>query len=154
MRLVGDMTSYSEQRLQPWWLLALGLTMTVSLGIAYGSAVSATFGTATAILSSALAAAWWWMGRSPIAVDAAGLRLGRMWLEPAAIGQIDEFDAAAFGLRTSIGSRADDMNSLLHRNGGGVVVQIVDASDPFAAWVIGSRRPAELAAALRELSRS
>lgn len=154
MRLAGDMTRYREQRLQPWWLLALSLSMTSSLGIAYGTAVSAGFGLVSGLASSLLAIAWWWQGRSPITVADDGLRLGRMWLEPTAIGEVAEFDAAGFAQRTTTGSRADDMNSLLHRGSGGVVVQVSDASDPFAAWVIGCRHPAELAAALRSLSRS
>lgn len=154
MRLAGEMTLYSEQRLQPWWLLLLSLTMTISLGIAYGTAISAAVGSCTAIFTSGIAAAWWWRGRSPISVDSDGLRLGRFRLEAAAIGQVVEFDAVEFAQRISTGGRADDFYSLLSRSGGGVAVEVRDPSDPFAAWVIGSRRPAQLAAALRSLPRS
>lgn len=145
---------FREQRLQPWWLLLLAVTMTVSLGIAYGTAVGLPFGLATGALTSALAVAWWWQGRSPIAVDDRQLRVGRMRLDAADIGAVSSFAPAEFAVRISTGVRADEVHSLLHRQGGGVVVEVADETDPFRRWVIGSSHPAELAAAISAIARS
>ena len=148
------MSGYREQRLQPWWLLGLSLLMAVSLGIAYGAAINFVFGTATGLAGSAAALGWWWHGRQPIEVSADGLRVGRMLLAPAAIGRATPLSAADFAVRTSTAARADDVNSLLRRANGGVVVEVNAPTDPFRAWVIGSAEPERLAAAVAAVARS
>lgn len=142
---------YRELRLQPWWLLALAVTMTASLGIAWGTAAGPWLGWPTGIVTSVAVGLWWWSARSAITVEPAGLQVGRMFLEAAAIGEVRAFTRDEFLTRTSGGSRADDVNSLLARQHGGVTVQVADDSDPFGAWVIGSRKAAELTAALESI---
>ena len=145
------LTIYRELRLQPWWLLALGLTMTLSLGVAWGSAAGPWLGWPAGIVTSVAVCLWWWAARSLVVVDAAGLHVGRMLLEAAALGQAVALQPDEFRSRTAIESRADDVNSLLNRQHGGVVVKIDDASDPFGHWVVGSRNPKALTAAIESV---
>ncbi|MEY4348351.1 MAG: hypothetical protein RIS43_770, partial [Actinomycetota bacterium] len=51
-------------------------------------------------------------------------------------------------------ARGDDAYSLLARNGGGVVMEVLDASDPFKFWVIGSKTPFALESAIVEAKNS
>lgn len=144
------LSPYRELRLQPWWMLAVAISLSASLGIAWGAATFDWLGILIALGASAGTAWWWWSARSPIEVTAEGIRVGKMFLEYAHIGGVEALDPEAFLLRTSSGSRADDVNSLLHRSFGGVVIEVNDPTDPFEHWVIGSRNAAGLAKALSQ----
>lgn len=146
MRLI-----FVQRRLQPYWLLASGLTLAASLGVAYGSATSLWVGWVTAIICCTLVAWYWLSSAADITLDETGLRVGRAFLDASVIGECQVLTAAEFIDRTSRNSRADDFNSLLQRNAGGVVVRVNDPEDPHKNWVIGTRRAGELSQALTKL---
>ena len=65
------------------------------------------------------------------------------------LGEVRVLDAAA--LRTELGPRLDArahlcMRGWIHR---GVRIELVDPADPTPYWIVSSRRPDDLAAALR-----
>jgi hypothetical protein len=139
---------YIEKRQQPYWLLALSLLMTSTFGVAVYAAVTETTGLVVGLVSSGAVGLWWWQGRAPIMVTSDALQVGRMKLPLEFIGAVTPLDASEFALRSGRNARADDAFSLLQRRYGGVVVENLDATDPFRHWVMGSRHAFQLADAI------
>lgn len=77
------------------------------------------------------------------------LRAGGAAIAVARLGEVVELDRD--GMRAVLGPRADARSHLVHRSWvrEGVAVVVEDQRDPTPLWVISSRRPDELAAALR-----
>ncbi|PWD49832.1 DUF3093 domain-containing protein [Serinibacter arcticus] len=77
-----------------------------------------------------------------------GLRAGRAFLEAWHIGEVTELDRAAS--REALGPGADARAHLAHRGWitTAVKVSVLDPDDPTPYWLVSTRRPAELAAAL------
>ncbi|MFB9377932.1 DUF3093 domain-containing protein [Kineococcus gynurae] len=84
-------------------------------------------------------------------IEVAGgvLRVGRARLPVAVVGEVDVLDRAA--LRRAVGPGLDARAHLALRPWApeGVRIHLEDASDPTPYWVVSTRRPEELAAALR-----
>jgi hypothetical protein len=141
--------SYRERLTVPrsWWLLALifggicGWIMVV--------AASPLLGLLAAVGGTAVAGALIWSyGSLTVRADAEGLRVGAAHLDAAHIGTVTPLDRVAF--RTSLGPDADARAWLRTRPyvDGGVRVEVVDPSDPAPYWLVSSRRPEAVAAAL------
>ena len=77
-----------------------------------------------------------------------GLRAGRAFLEAWHVGEVTELDRAA--CREALGPGADARAFLAHRGWipTAVRVRVLDPEDPTPYWLISTRRPTELAAAL------
>lgn len=77
------------------------------------------------------------------------LRAGGAAIALARLGDVHELDAE--GMRAILGPRADARSFLVHRSWvrPGVAVVVEDERDPTPLWVLSTRRPDELAAALR-----
>lgn len=77
-----------------------------------------------------------------------GLRAGRAFLEAWHVGEVTQLDREAG--RRVLGPDADARAYLAHRGwiGTAVRVEVQDPEDPTPYWVISTRRPTELAAAL------
>ena len=130
------------------WLLMLALLMTTSLAIAYAAATTTTFGVVIAF-GLGLPAILWWKSRAvDIAVDTQMLRVGRMTLERALVTSVDVLTNEEFLYRIRSGASTRDVLSFTSTDTGGVVVNFADSSDPFTAWVLGSRHPQRLAEVL------
>ena len=86
-----------------------------------------------------------------ITVDDEGLRVGRYRLEAAYLGEVVPHSAGA--TRDRLGRDADRRALLVVRGyiPTSVEVAIADPADPHPYWLISTRRPDELAAALTEL---
>lgn len=143
------MESYRERLTVPrsWWLLALifggicGWIMVV--------AASPLLGLLAAVAGTLAAGALIWSyGSLTVRADAEGLRVGAAHLDAAHIGTVTPLDRVAF--RTSLGPDADARAWLRTRPyvDGGVRVEVVDPSDPAPYWLVSSRRPEAVAAAL------
>ena len=139
---------YNERRLQPWWLLLFALLMTSTLGIAYAAAISTLIGYSVGGTLSSIALFAWWRARSDIRVDADSLNVGRMRIERRFISQVRELTQEEFLHRIRAGASMTDVLSFTNTRTGGVVVEISDPSDPFTAWVLGSKSPRALVQAL------
>ena len=140
---------YVERRWQPWWLLGLLVTIALSLGIAYGSAISSSIGWLVAVVTTAPVIYFWYSQRSHILVTPTHVRVGQLVLELSAISEVEEFDRENFLIRIRNKARADDMISLRGSNRGGVVISLNDPTDPIKAWVLSSRNPPALTAAIK-----
>lgn len=141
---------YRERRTQPLWLLMLALLMTISLGIAYSAATSTMIGSLIGVALSFPAVWFWWRASSNIEVTPTHLLVGRLRLERECIGRVEVLNSEEFLHRIRVGSKTTDALLFTRTNTGGVVLEILDDTDPYRAWVVSSARPAELGAALRE----
>ena len=143
------MTTYRERLTAPitWWLAAVAFA-----GVWGWVMLVATNWPIAIVVTAALAAvgvcAVWRYGSVLIAVDDDTLRVGRASIARHHIGAVRPLGHADY--RQQLGVRADARAYLATRPylGRGVVVPIEDARDPAPYWLVSSRRPDALAAAL------
>jgi len=130
-----------------WW--AIGMFFAVSFATAVGfwvdPAVSLVAGTAAAVL---VAVALTWYGSVRVEVDERGLAAGDALLEWDWLGGVTVHDAEA--TRNRLGRDADRRAYLVVRGyvRQSIEVEVVDPADPHPYWVVSTRRPRELAAAI------
>lgn len=130
-----------------WW--AVGMFFAVSFVTAVGFyAGPRTALAAGALTAAAVAAALLWYGRPVVEVAADGLHADRALLDWKDCGTVVVHDRAS--CRHRLGPGADPSAWLLFRGyiPGAVEIEIADPADPHPYWLISSRRPAELAAAI------
>ena len=131
-----------------YWAIALGigLTTVTAVGFYLGPWVAAALAVLTA---AAIVVALLWYGSLPVRVDAAGLRVGPSLLEWDYLGEPVPLDAAA--TRRRLGADADTRAFVAARPylREAVEVPVLDAADPHPYWLVGTRRPERLEAALR-----
>jgi hypothetical protein len=142
-------TPYRERLTAPvsWWLAAVAFAVvwgwvflvvtTWPIAIAVGIVVAAAGLAAVQRYGSLL-----------VEVDDAGLRVGRASIDPSHIGAVLPLHRADYRLR--LGTGADARAYLVTRPylDRGVLVPVEDTGDPAPYWLVSSRRPEALAAAL------
>jgi hypothetical protein len=143
------MDTYRERLVAPlsWWVVA------VAFGLVWGwlmlVASNRSIAIGTAVLATAAAGSLVWSYGS-VVVDAGpqGLRVGTAHLPSAHIGAVEALDPRGF--REQLGPLADARAWLRTRPyiEAGIRVEVVDPSDPTPYWLVSSRRPEALAAAL------
>lgn len=143
------MTTYSERLTAPlsWWLTA------IAFAVVWGWILLVATTWPTAIATTAIVAAFclygvWRYGSLLVAVDPAELRVGSAVLDAASVGEVEILHRADYRNRLGVG--ADARAHLFTRPylDRGVLVHVNDDSDPTPYWLIASRRPEALAAAL------
>ncbi|WP_431887064.1 DUF3093 domain-containing protein [Micromonospora wenchangensis] len=141
--------AYSERLGLPWWCWAAGLALAglaaVELWMGAGG-VRAWL--PFVLLLPATLTGLWWLGRVRVAVAD-----GELWVDDAHLPVRYVADAVpldAGGRREVLGVGADPLAFVVQRPwiGGAVQVVLDDPDDPTPFWVVSSRRPTELAAAL------
>lgn len=131
-----------------WWWLGGAVLAAVAGGEAYlGMALwldLLTIGAIVVIAGGMLLFA----GAARVTVEAGALVAGRARLPLEYAGEITVLDRPA--LRQLLGPRADPAAYVLVRSWvpGGIRMQIVDPADPTPYWLVSSRRPKALAAAI------
>jgi hypothetical protein len=133
----------------PWWLWlpALALTAGLAAEVGLGAPGMKTWVPYTVMLPLVVAGMWW-LGRIRIAVQA-----GELWVDDARLPVRFVADAIALdaqGRREVLGVGADPLAFVVQRPwvSGAVQVLLDDPADPTPYWVVSSRRPTQLAAAL------
>lgn len=143
------MTTYRERLTAPisWWLTA------VVFGVVWGwillVATTWQIAVVTALGVAALCLyAVWRHGSLLVSADHSGLRVGPAVLDSAHLGQVEVLHRDDYRHRLGVG--ADARAHLVTRPylDRGVLVHVVDESDPTPYWLVSSRRPEALAAAL------
>ncbi|HQZ00617.1 MAG TPA: DUF3093 domain-containing protein [Propionicimonas sp.] len=140
---------YEERLSVPavWWLIGLffALSFVTAVGFYAGPWVAVVAGAITAV---AVAGVLLWFGRTRVAVDAGGLHAGPALLEWPYVGDVSVLSRAATRQRLGVG--ADHAAWLLVRGyvAESVEVAVADPDDPHPYWLVSSRRPEKLAAAL------
>jgi hypothetical protein len=143
------MDGYRERLTAPlsWWVAALlfggicGWIMVV--------AADPTWGLVTAIIATTVAGTLVWIyGGLTLRVGTDGIRVGNAFLPTSAIGPASVLDRVA--MRTNLGPEADARAWLRTRPyiDGGVRVAVNDQGDPTPYWLVSSRRPDAVVAAL------
>ncbi len=118
------------------------------LAIAYGAAFGALLGWLL-FLALAAIAGWLALARAPITeVTDKDLRAGRATLPRRHIGNITVLTPTEVRAQ-----RGGDARRFIHLRpwaaGPAVLIEVVDPQDPHPAWILGSRRPLDLARALQ-----
>jgi hypothetical protein len=117
----------------------MGVELSVLLGVPAGLAISGVLVIGVVITLGRLA--------TRLTVDAAGLHAGPAHLPPSAIGRVAALTPAE--ARELAGPRADARAWLLLRGGIPTAVQVeVTDDDPTPYWLISTRHPQALAAAV------
>ena len=131
-------------------LLAALLALSVLLAVVFS--LGPGWGVALAVATLAAGAVLFWSTALLVTVDADALRVGRAVVERAYIGRCRALDAAATELRSGV--QADARAHLVLRPyiATAVEIEIVDDADPVPYWLVSSRRPARLAAALTRVA--
>jgi hypothetical protein len=129
-----------------WWLLAGGLVL--SLLLALGLSAGPVWGVVAAVAGLAVATAILLGSAVRIEVDDAMIRVGRAQIEHRYIGGAAALDAEQ--TRRRAGVEADARAHLVLRPYVATAVEITldDPDDPVPYWLVSSRRPEALAAAL------
>lgn len=143
------MTTYRERLTAPvsWWIAAIAFGVVwgwIMLVVTSWSVAIVT----TAVVSAAAMTLVWRYGSLLIVVDSSGLQVGRASLEPPHIGAAMPLHRADYRLR--LGTGADARAYLVTRPylDRGVLIPVDDVTDPAPYWLVSSRRPDALAAAL------
>lgn len=140
---------YSERLAAPvaWWLIGLvvGVSSATAMGFYLGPWVAVGAGVAVAGL---LTFALLWIGQPRIVVDERGLSVGASTLEWRYQGAATPLDQAR--ARARLGVDADTRGFVVARPyvKTAVEIEVADAADPHPYWLVSTRNPQRLAAAL------
>jgi hypothetical protein len=130
-----------------WWGLAAlaALTMLLAVGFYLGP----IWGAGVALGVAAIAGAVFVSAAITISVDGSAVRVGRSLIEGAYLGEVTSLDGEQAARLAGV--EADVRAHLVLRPYISTAVQIMldDAADPVPYWLVSTRRPVELAAALR-----
>ncbi|MFE9956701.1 DUF3093 domain-containing protein [Micromonospora sp. NPDC005299] len=146
---VAAVPDYSERLGLPWWAWPVGLALAGLLAAElWMGATGVRAWLPFVLLLPAAAATLWWLGRIRVTVRAGELRVDDAHLPVRHIADAVPLDAA--GRREVLGVGADPLAFVVQRPwvGGAVQVVLDDPDDPTPFWVVSSRHPVELAAAL------
>lgn len=147
------MSNYRERLSVPvrWWIIAALLVLTIWLIVAVpaGQVAGLVAGGVVAVLLAALFVRY---GGAMVEVDAERLRAGRASIEREHLGKVEALTGEA--VRNAFGRDCDPAAYLVLRSylRGAVRVEITDPHDPAPYWLIATRRPEQLAAALTQNS--
>lgn len=135
-----------------WWVLAvlavgalwLAYDAALGPGVALPAATLALLGVTAGLIG---------FGSLTVQVDEAGLGVGAARLPHAAVGAVEVLDAPALRDATGVAADRRAFHALRSYVRTGVRVWVDDPGDPVPAWVISTRHPQALAAALTAASR-
>ncbi|WP_089153819.1 DUF3093 domain-containing protein [Micromonospora sp. NBS 11-29] len=140
---------YAERLGLPWWAWPVGLAGAGLLAAElWLGATGLRAWLPFLLLVPAAAAALWWLGRIRVRVGDGELRVDDAHLPVRYVADVVPLDAA--GRREVLGVGADPLAFVVQRPwiGGAVQVVLDDPADPTPFWVVSTRHPVELAAAL------
>jgi len=135
-----------------WWVLA-GL-FALSVLLAVGAYLGPVWGIGTALATMLVAAAIFVSAAIVISVDAREIQIGRASIEHGYISSCRALTAEQ--TRQRAGVEADAMAHLVLRPYVKTAVEITldDPDDPVPYWLVSTRRPQQLAAALQDAASS
>jgi len=129
-----------------WWVLAA--LFALSLLLASGFYLGPVWGIGSALVTMAVAAAVFTSLSTVVTVDAGELRVGRAVIERSYIGSCSALDAEAAERRGGVDADARAHLVLRPYIRTAVEIALDDPADPVPYWLVSSRHPARLAAAL------
>jgi Protein of unknown function (DUF3093) len=144
---------YAERLRLPWWMWLGGLAAAALLAVeVWMGADGVRAWLPFVVLLPLAAAALWWLGRIRVAVTDGELRGDDARLPAVYVSDAIPLDAA--GRREVLGVGADPLAFVVQRPWvpGAVQVVLDDPADPTPYWVVSSRDPERLAAAILTVS--
>lgn len=145
--------AYDERLNVPlrWWVQGIMFVATLWIAMIVSMPAALAWGV-TAALLALLALAFVAYGSARVVVTDDGLRAGRARIDAVYLGTVEALDPEA--ARRVAGVEADAraylvLRPYLHR---AVKVQITDPDDPAPYWLLGTRHPERLAAAIAALA--
>jgi Protein of unknown function (DUF3093) len=135
-----------------WWVLAGLFSLSVLLAI--GAYLGAVWGVGVSVATMLVAIAIFTSASTVIRVDASQIRIGRASIDHAYIAGCRALDAEQ--TRRRAGVEADARAHLVLRPYIKTAVEITldDEDDPVPYWLVSTRHPQQLAAALQSASSS
>ena len=150
----GQAPAYRERLRAPWPAWVFGTAMALSLGVAYGYAITVPWGIATWLVTQALVV-WVLVTTSPaVRVDERVLRAGRARLPLRYVGRLRPLDAATARRLRGVDSDASAYLCVRSWVPRALLVEVSDPADPHPYWLVSSRHPDRLAGAIRTMSAS
>lgn len=141
--------SYRERLVPPWWMLLL-LLLIVPAALLVFLPVDLGVGFAVAVGLYAVIVAVLWLGAPVVELQGGMLRAGRARIDVVHLGAADALQGAEATTALRAGWNPTDHHVISPWTKAVVRVAVEDPSDPTGAWVISSRRPERLAAAIRD----
>ncbi|AXT84818.1 DUF3093 domain-containing protein [Aeromicrobium sp. A1-2] len=143
------MTTYRERLTAPisWWMAALAFAAVWGWVVLVVTTWPIAI-TAFLIVAAADVYAVWRYGSLLVSVGPDRLQVGRASIDLAHVGAVEPLHHEAYRHRLGIGADARAYLATRPYLGRGVLVPIDDTSDPAPYWLVSSRRPDALAAAL------
>jgi len=136
-----------------WWALATMFLASMLLAFLVATPTWVAL-TGTALLSAAVLGGFWSYGKARVTVHDGVLTAGRARISVEHVGAVEALDADA--THRLAGRDADARAYLLLRPylRRAVRIAIVDPADPTPYWLVSTRRPVRLAAALTDATQS
>ena len=136
-----------------WWALATMFLASMLLAFLVATPTWVAL-TGTALLSAAVLGGFWSYGKARVTVRDGVLTAGRARISVEHVGAVEALDADA--THRLAGRDADARAYLLLRPylRRAVRIAIVDPADPTPYWLVSTRRPVRLAAALTDATQS
>lgn len=153
-RAAAERVAFRERLWPAAWVWLAGVVVAATLGVVFVPATSVTVAAVVGVLALAGVAALlaWWSPVVRVVEPSPGagwwLQAGEARIPLAALGTPEPLDAAA--MRRALGPALDARSHRLIRGwvATGVQVEVTDPRDPVPYWLLSSRRPARLSAAI------
>lgn len=141
--------AYQERLRAPWPAWVFGTAMALSLGVAYGYAITVPWGVVTWLVTQAVVV-WLLVRTAPLVrVDERVLRAGRARLPLQYVGRVRVLDAATARRLRGVDSDASAYLCVRSWVPRALVVEVADPEDPHPYWLVSARRPERVAAAVQ-----
>lgn len=141
---------YAERIDAPWWIWAVGLGLAASLGIALGAAAGTAPGLVVGVVTAVLICWALWRSAAHIEVTTERFRAGRASIPLEGLARPIALDAERSRMARGPGADARAYTMLRGWLPASVLVEIVDPHDPTPYWLVSTRHPQRLAAALEQ----
>lgn len=146
----GKHAVYTERLWHSVGVWFVALVMTMSLGVAYGSAYSLNLGIIVGVISS-VAAIFGLLKNTPtIRIDELNFQIGRARMPLQYVGKVQILNETDSRRARSTHAHRDAYFQLRGGVKQTLIVEITDESDPHPYWQISTRNPEELSLKLNE----
>jgi hypothetical protein len=135
-----------------WWVLAALFSLSVLLAV--GAYLGPAWGIGASLATMLIAAAIFMSASIVISVDAREIRIGRASIEHAYIAACRALDGEQTRNRAGVEANASAQLVLRPYIKTAVEITLDDEDDPVPYWLISTRNPEPLAAALRDAASS
>jgi hypothetical protein len=142
--------TFQERLRVPWWWWPFAGVVVAMFVAEVIPGLPGSWQVAAGVIITAIMVSWLvTVGIAPVGVDPDGLKAGAARLPFSAIGAVRMVEPAT--RKALLGPAGDDKAYLMTRDWirGSVYVEVVDEADPTPYWLVSTRNPARLAAALR-----